>query len=263
MYILPSVYVSPEKLLIPNTSSVHCGLLTHIPRYLVVEFHTKLSVPEKPVPALNCTLLSNPPGTAHIGRVVIQLSPERHNPSKLHVPLTSSLYARLPVPIPTFHQSLANITLPRFVPEFHPGYHQFMRTSFPGRLEIIAPGHLIFNIFVLSKNICHPNIDNQFVNRKGAVTLASPFTSSFANGPAVPIPTFPFTNKSFVNLPVPATSSLYARLPVPIPTLPLKYASQFPLKVIPVAPLALPLLVRIIFWIYCVALFIPGSMVKP
>jgi len=93
--------------------------------------------------------------------------------------------------------------------------------------------------------------------------LLVPFTSSFAYGLNIPIPTFPFTNKSFVNLPVPATSSLYARLPVPIPTLPLKYASQFPLKVIPVAPLALPLLVRIIFWIYCVALFIPGSMVKP
>jgi len=65
------------------------------------------------------------------------------------------------------------------------------------------------------------------------------------------------------NLLVPFTSSFACRSSVPIPTLPLKYASQFPLKVIPVAPLALPLLVRIIFWIYCVALFIPGSIVNP
>ena len=47
-------------------------------------------------------------------------------------PCTVSLAVGLPVPIQTFHQSLANITLPRFVPDSHPGYHQFMRTSFPG-----------------------------------------------------------------------------------------------------------------------------------
>jgi len=48
--------------------------------------------------------------------------------------------------------------------------------------------------------------------------LPVPFTSSFACGLAVPIPTFPFTNKSFANLPVPFTSKAACGLFIPIPT---------------------------------------------